>query len=154
MPSHVLDGPGDQTNYKLSPDERFALLVDGPTVDMSIFIRRNPDTGARWSVGNEKSDYLEMWWSAQGDAIFEVTERGLRRYPLSFSQQSISVGRPISLHEPGWLMRTDIADVCVHPDGQRMVILLPEQRMSGDDSPGVVWKTGWFEQIRRLTARD
>jgi hypothetical protein len=65
----------------------------------------------------------------------------------------VEIGRGELRFEPDWLLRPNGRDVDVHPDGQRLLILIPEKASSTTAEPTIVWRTRWFDDLRRVDGR-
>ena len=147
----LLGGASDQGAIRFSPDNRFYLCAEGPTVNADFFIRRYPDTGARWRVQRVNTDVTEFHWAADGRSIYSCSDSGLRNYPVTITGESVVIGQGRLLYELNWLMRADASDVDFHPDGRRALILVPEETPQAQAASRVVWRTGWFDDLRRMT---
>jgi hypothetical protein len=150
----VLGGVGEQSDIRFSPNGRFIVYLDGPgTSNSERYVRRVPDTGVRWLLGSGRKGFTEMYWSADGSAIYELDSEGIQAHPVTIAGEAVLFGEPRFLHSTTWLMRKDAWDTDLHPDGDRLVVLMSEHP-TNDAGSRIVWQTEWFDELRRMTGSD
>ena len=143
-------GAGDQTLSQFSPNGRFIAYEQG--LSGNFFVRRFPDTGARWRIGEPKFEANEVFWSARGDALFELSVAGIRVFPVEMTDDAVAVGRGEFQYEPEMLVRRNAGDADVHPDGKRLLILVPAEMADTETASRIVLRSGWFDDLRRIGA--
>jgi len=145
-------GPGDQSLSRFSPDGKYIVFEQSPTGSGDFFIRHFPDTGALWRVGESGSGANEVSWTADGNALLEFSARGIRVFPVTTTDDAVVVGRGELRYEPDMVIRDDAWDTAVHPDGERVLILVPEQTTNTESASRIVLKSGWFDDLRQVGA--
>jgi hypothetical protein len=151
----VLGGIGDQRAIRFSPNGRFFVYLDGPgTSNSERYVSRVSDTSVRWLLGSGRKGFTEMYWSTDGSAIYELDSEGIQAHPVTISGEAVSFGQPRFLHPTTWLTRKDTWDTDLHPDGDRLVVLISEHPTNEDAGSRIVWQTEWFDELRRMTGSD
>ena len=99
----------------------------------------------------EPRPYDEHHSSADGSAVIVREGRQLKMIRVDTRDGRVVVGFPEILAEHGSLARMEGRDLAIHPDEKRALIRVPESVSSEGPESRIILRTGWFEELERLT---
>ncbi|HVS66735.1 MAG TPA: protein kinase [Thermoanaerobaculia bacterium] len=149
-----VEGPATETEGVFSPDGRFVAYRSHESGTPQVYVRAVEDLG-RWQISNEAG--AQPRWSRDGTELFFRGPAGLMRVEVS-TDGGFRAGRPELLFQgplgpmtgvtvPGY----SFPDYDVGPDGR--FVILPRRSEEEEDAVAIQYVTGWFRELRRLTAQ-
>jgi Tol biopolymer transport system component len=159
------DGKGEAEPYltsqfgevdgSFSPDGRWIAYRSNETGNSEIYVRSTEGPG-KWQISDGGG--WQPHWSGDGRTIFFRNHEGLNAIDVEAVGDEFRTGRPeflfgeifggpAGVRLPGYLFY----DYDVSADGERFVVF-PRPTDQGPNSSAVQVVSGWFEELRRLTA--
>jgi serine/threonine-protein kinase len=128
----------------LSPDGRWIAYVSPRSGRTEIYVRSSTGTGRTWQISNEGG--LEPVWSRNGREIFYRANDTMMVVDVTQSP-TMSFGKPRALFAGSFMFgRTEGQQFDVSPDGQRFLMLKPQQPLAA--TPLNV-RVNWFDDLRQ-----
>jgi Tol biopolymer transport system component len=147
-PTILLDPPGMQTYPEFSPDGRWFAYLSNEDQVWTIFLRRYPDTGAKWTVTGGNVFYM-FDWQEDGSAILVNDDSGTYRVPIRLGEESPHIGKPEPLGPDGLTPRMQVQNLgSFTPDGKKLYTLAPDR--GADEEDRIVLVTGWVKELESL----
>jgi len=134
-----------QTHADFSPDGRWFAYLSNEDQTWAIYLRRYPDTGAKWTVTGGEVFYMYDWLG-DGSGILVHDERGVYRIPVRLDGESPHIGRAEPLLADGLAPSLEVQNMgSFTADGKKLYTVVPDRRE--DEPDRVVLMTGWVEQL-------
>ena len=151
----ILTTPFYESDAVFSPNGRWLAYVSSESERLEVYVRSLEGEG-RWQITDGFG--AQPRWSPTGDELFYRSPEGLMAVPVETGDQEFRAGRgqrlfgeifggPRGVSVPGYLFY----DYDIAPDGSRFVVF-PRQQADEGGSSEVTIVTGWFEELRGLTA--
>jgi Tol biopolymer transport system component len=130
---------------RLSPDERWMVLVSDEAGPDAVYIRPFPNAnGGKWRVSGAGAG-LAPRWRADGKEIFYIDAAGnLMSVPVTLGDQAPEMAFPQVLFKTSGLTRAAYA---VSRDGTRFLMTVPQETRHGEPPLSVV--LNWPTLLRR-----
>ena len=154
-PEPYLKSPFDEGDGHFSPDGRWIAYKSNETGGSEIYVRSTEGPG-KWQISDGGG--WQPMWSGDGKTLFFRSREGLNAIDVAVEGDEFRAGRPeflfgeifggpAGVRLPGYLF----FDYDVSADGQKFVVFPRRtEQDSGSSTFHVV--SGWFEELRRLTA--
>jgi len=128
-PKPYLQTQFDESNGRLSPDERWMAYESDESVQSEIYIRPFPDANAgKWRVSTAGGRF-PLWRSDGKGLVYLGNDRRVMSVALTFTSGSVQVGQPVAMFEPRSLRilsgQTSYIDYAIANDGKRVLIPAP-----------------------------
>ena len=154
-PESYLSSPFDEGDAQFSPDGRWIVYRSNETGGSEIYVRSTQGPG-KWQISDGGG--WQPMWSGDGGTLFFRSREGLNAIEVSAEGEEFRAGRPEFLFGeifggpsgvrlPGYLFY----DYDVSADGERFVVF-PRRTEQDSGSATVHVVSGWFEELKRLTA--
>ena len=154
-PQAYLTSPFDEGDGHFSPDGRWIAYRSNETGDAEIYVRSTQGQG-KWQISDGGG--WQPMWSGDGETLFFRSREGLNAVGVGAVGDEFRAGRPeflfgeifggpAGVRLPGYVFY----DYDVSADGQRFVVF-PRRTEQDAGSATVHVVSGWFEELRRLTA--
>ncbi len=154
-PEPYLTSPFGEVDGSFSPDGRWIAYRSNETGNSEIYVRSTEGSG-KWQISDGGG--WQPRWSGDGGTLFFRNHEGLNAIDVEAVGDEFRTGRPeflfgeifggpAGVRLPGYLFY----DYDVSADGERFVVF---PRRTGEDRnySAVHVVSGWFEELRRLTA--
>ena len=143
-PQPFLQTPFNETGAYFSPDGRWLVYLSDQSGVPEVYVRLFPGPGGEVQVSTDGASGITGW--LDGELFYRAGANAEKMMVVETeTEPTLSVGRPRLLFE-GYYDRTSGS---VAPDGQRFLLLKPEeQQYAGLAQIQVV--LNWFEELRRL----
>ena len=138
--------PYNEYGAVFSPDGRWLAYMSNESGQYEVYVRPFPEGEGRWRVSSDGGVYPR--WSKAANELFYRESGRMMLVPYTVEEDRFLFERARELFElatPGIRLR----DYDVTPDGQRFVVLLPEDT-TGAASTQLVIVLNWFDELRRL----
>ena len=154
-PEPYLKSPFDEGDSHFSPDGRWIAYRSNETGGSEIYVRSTEGPG-KWQISDGGG--WQPMWSGDGKTLFFRSREGLNAIDVAVEGDEFRAGRPeflfgeifggpAGVRLPGYLF----FDYDVSTDGEKFVVFPRRtEQQSGSSTFHVV--SGWFEELRRLTA--
>ena len=154
-PEPYLTSPFGEVDGSFSPDGRWIAYRSNETGNSEIYVRSTEGPG-KWQISDGGG--WQPRWSGDGRTLFFRNHEGLNAIDVEAVGDEFRTGRPeflfgeifggpAGVRLPGYLFY----DYDVSADGERFVVF-PRRTEQGRSSSAVHVVSGWFEELRRLTA--
>ncbi len=147
-PQPLLNGPYDETDAVISPDERWIAYASDETGRFEIYVRPFPNVnGGSWQISDRGG--IEPLWSPDGSELFFRSGAGFFSVSIRSEGAAIARGTPEEMFtgvykdDPGAAPNYDIS-----LDGQRFLVIDESNRSS--EQAVLVAIENWFEELDRL----
>jgi serine/threonine-protein kinase len=132
-----------------SPDGRWIALTSNETGRAEVYVRPFPGPGAKWAVSTG-GGRLPRWSPARPELLFADPDRHIMVADWSIEGDSFHVAKP-HLWSPGQFRpRLGGQSYDLHPDGNRVVLAMPEQNATGTDANRVSVILNFVDELRRV----
>jgi len=154
-PEPFLTSQFGEVDGSFSPDGRWIAYRSNETGNSEIYVRSTEGPG-KWQISDGGG--WQPRWSGDGRTLFFRNHEGLNAIDVEAVGDEFRTGRPeflfgeifggpAGVRLPGYLFY----DYDVSADGERFVVF-PRRTEQGSSSSAVHVVSGWFEELRRLTA--
>jgi serine/threonine-protein kinase len=154
-PEPFLTSQFGEVDGSFSPDGRWIAYRSNETGNSEIYVRSTEGPG-KWQISDGGG--WQPRWSGDGRTLFFRNHEGLNAIDVEAVGDEFRTGRPeflfgeifggpAGVRLPGYLFY----DYDVSADGERFVVF-PRRTERGRSSSAVHVVSGWFEELRRLTA--
>ncbi len=154
-PEPYLSTPFDESDGHFSPDGRWIAYRSNETGGSEIYVRSTEGPG-KWQISDGGG--WQPLWSGDTKTLFYRSREGLNAVPVEARGDEFRAGRPellfgevfggpAGVQVPGYLFY----DYDVSADGEQFVVF-PRRTEEEGGSSSVHVVSGWFEELRRLTA--
>ena len=154
-PEPYLASPFDEGDGYFSPDGRWIVYRSNETGGSEIYVRSTQGPG-KWQISDGGG--WQPVWSGDGRTLFFRSREGLNAVEVEAAGDEFRAGRPeflfgdifggpAGVQVPGYLF----FDYDVSADGKRFVVF-PRRTEQDSGSATVHVVSGWFEELKRLTA--
>jgi serine/threonine-protein kinase len=154
-PEPYLTSQFGEVDGSFSPDGRWIAYRSNQTGNSEIYVRSAEGPG-KWQISDGGG--WQPRWSGDGRTLFFRNHEGLNAIDVEAVGDEFRTGRPeflfgeifggpAGVRLPGYLFY----DYDVNADGERFVVF-PRRTEQGPSSSAVHVVSGWFEELRRLTA--
>jgi serine/threonine-protein kinase len=154
-PEPYLTSQFGEVDGSFSPDGRWIAYRSNETGNSEIYVRSAEGPG-KWQISDGGG--WQPRWSGDGRTLFFRNHEGLNAIDVEAVGDEFRTGRPeflfgeifggpAGVRLPGYLFY----DYDVNADGERFVVF-PRRTEQGPSSSAVHVVSGWFEELRRLTA--
>ncbi len=147
-----LQTPFYKAGATFSPDGKWLAYVSGESGQTEVFVMSYPDQSGKWQISNEGGH--GPIWARNGRELF-YRNGAFYSLPLAASQmmsvditteQGFEIGNPRLLFEGSFLNPSWLANYDVSPDGQRFLMLQPNEQQQMQLNVVL----NWFEELKRL----
>jgi Tol biopolymer transport system component len=150
-----LASPFEEGDAHFSPDGQWIAYRSDETGDSEIYVRSTQGPG-KWQISDGGG--WQPLWSGDGTTLFYRSREGLNAVEVEVEGDEFRAGRPDFLFGeifggpsgvrlPGYIF----FDYDVSADGERFVVF-PRRTEQDAGSANVHVVSGWFEELKRLTA--
>ena len=145
-PVVLVDAPSMQTHADFSPDGQWFAYLSNEDQTWAVYLRRYPDTGAKWTVTSGNVFYM-FDWMGDGSGILVHDEKGVYRIPIRLEGASPHIGKPVELLPAGVAPSLEVQNLgSFTPDGTKLYTVVPDRKDGEEDR--VVLVTGWVDGLR------
>jgi eukaryotic-like serine/threonine-protein kinase len=136
----------NETEARFSPDGRWLVYISDESGRYEIYVQPYPGPGGKWQISTEGG--TEPVWNPNGRELFYRSGDRMMAVDIA-TQPGFAAGKPRMLfegrYEPPPVL---IANYDVSPDGQRFLMLKPnEQAQAAPTQINVV--LNWFEELKQ-----
>jgi hypothetical protein len=119
-PESLVATPFNESDVRLSPDDRWFAYVSDESGRPEIYVRSYPDGASKWQVSIDGGD--QATWRADGKEIFYVSEnRRLMSVDID-ARDGLVIGTPEEIFPLTWA-RAATREYVPSPDGERFLFL-------------------------------
>ena len=144
-PVHLLDSPGSEHDPAISPDGRWLAYASNESGRDELYVVSLPDTKTKYQVTTEGGRHPV--WTRGGRELFYMTNAfAIAAVPVTLGE-SLAFGSPVTLFpqpRPNWGTGADQAFFDVSNDGERIVVVVPENQ----GSQTLIVVTDWQAELR------
>jgi len=143
-PQPFVNSPAIETAPRFSPDGHFIAYASDESGRFEIYVRSYPGPGGKYQISTEGG--MEPVWNPKGRELFYRSGNKMKAVDVT-TQGTFSAGKPRVLFEGSYVPtpRT-FQDYDVSPDGQRFLMLKPEQSQALTQINVVL---NWFEELKQ-----
>ena len=153
MPEPFLKTPADERYPSFSPDGRWMMYTSNESGTFQVYVRAFPDKGGKWQISSDGGTYPN-WSSDRRTIFFRTLDNQIM--VANYTTHSSTQGDTFTAEKPRLWADQRMAEVGaslnydLHPDGKRIVALLPAASPGGSkDSTHVTILFNFFDQLRR-----
>jgi len=132
---------------QFSPDGRWLAYISDESGRSEVYVQPYPGPGGKWQISTEGG--TEPAWNPNGRELFYRSGDKMMSVEITI-QPSFAAGTPRMLYqgryESGPVPTTDYA---VSLDGQRFLMLKPNEQTSSPALTQIVVVQNWFEELKR-----
>jgi serine/threonine-protein kinase len=137
--------PFNEAAPRFSPDGRWLAYVSDESGRFEIYVQAYPGPGGKWQISTD--DGTEPLWNRNGRELFYRSGNKMMAVEIT-TQPSFSAGTPKVLFQGQYqLLSLSTPNYDVSPDGQRFLMLKPDQETQSATQINVV--LNWFEELKR-----
>jgi serine/threonine-protein kinase len=145
-----LQTPSDERNASFAPDGRWLAYASNESGDFQVYVRKFPDTGAKWQISSVGGVY-PMWSRSGRELFFESLDNRIMVAGYTVQGDSFAADKPRLWSEKTLVNTINTSkNVDLASDGKRVVALMqaegPEARQSQHQ---VVFLENFFDELRR-----
>jgi Tol biopolymer transport system component len=149
-PVHLLSSPASEHDPAISPDGRWLAYASNESGRDELYVVSLPDTKTKYQVTTEGGRHPV--WTRGGRELFYMTSAfAVAAVPVT-PGESLAFGSPVTLFpqpRPNWGTGADQALFDVSDDGERVVVVVPENQ----GSQTLVVVTDWLAELKREKSR-
>jgi Tol biopolymer transport system component len=151
QPEPLLVTPANENYPAFSPDGHWMAYASDESGSVQVYVRAFPDTGNRWQISSNGGTYPV--WSPDGRTLFfrspgeQIMTANYRVSGGVFSADKPRVWSEIRLADTGATRNYDL-----HPDGKRVLALLPVEDPAADSGTHVSVMLNLFDELQRRAA--
>ena len=149
-PVAFLNGPANETHATFSPDGRWLMYQSNEGGVAEVYVRPFPGPGGKWQISTGGGLYAA--WSRAGKEIFYQKDDGsiwVTTYVAegnSFRAETPREWSPERMQS----LPTALRAFDLHPDGQRLAVLMAPEEMAAAKRDHLVFILSFFDELRRL----
>ncbi len=149
-PVHLLHTPASENDPQISPDGRWLAYASNESGREEVYVVSLPDAKTKYQVTTEGGRH--PIWTRHGRELFYMTPGfSIAAVPVT-PGESLSFGAPATLFpqpRPNWGTGSDQALFDVSADGNRVVVMVPENQ----GSQTLVVVTDWLAELKGGVSR-
>jgi serine/threonine protein kinase len=143
-PQPFVNSPANETAPRFSPDGHFIAYQSDESGRIEIYVRSYPGPGGKYQISTEGG--MEPVWNPKGRELFYRSGNKMMAVDIS-AQPGFEAGKPKVLFEGPYLPTPlTFPNYDVSPDGQRFLMLKPEQAQAPTQISVVM---NWFEELKQ-----
>ena len=147
---HLLNSPASEHDPAISPDGRWLAYASNESGRDELYVVSLPDTKTKYQVTTEGGRHPV--WTRGGRELFYMTNAfAIAAVPVTLGE-SLAFGSPVTLFpqpRPNWGTGADQAFFDVSDDGERIVVVVPENQ----GSQTLVVVTDWLAELKKGGSR-
>ena len=132
----------------VSPDGRWLAYASGESNRYDIYVQRFPDGGARYPISSGGG--TEPVWARNGRELFYRNGDRMMAVSIDTRGNAPQIGTPMILFQEVFAGGAASAWYDVSPDGQRFLMLKPDDASTSDS---IVVIQDWMEEVEGLVSR-
>jgi serine/threonine-protein kinase len=148
-PEPFLKTPADERYPSFSPDGRWMMYTSSESGTFQVYVRAFPDRGGKWQISSDGGAYPN--WSSDRRTIFfrtldnHIMVASYTAKGDAFTSEKPRLWTDQSIAEVGTARNYDL-----HPDGKRIVALMPVETAEGQKAlHQVTFLMNFFDELRR-----
>jgi serine/threonine-protein kinase len=144
--------PADERYPSFSPDGRWMVYTSNESGTFQIYVRAFPDKGGKWQISNAGGLY-PIWSSDRRTLFFRTLDNQIMTANYTVNGDVFVADKPRLWSETRMAEVGTAVNYDVHPDGKRIVALMPA-RDSGevDSTTHVTILFNLFDELERRAA--
>jgi Tol biopolymer transport system component len=148
-PEPFLKTPADERYPAFSPDGRWLVYTSNESGISQVYVRAFPDQGGKWQISNDGGTYPN-WSSDRRTIFFRTLDNRIMTVDYTSKGDAFTSGKPRlwsneTIAEVGTSRNYDL-----HPDGKRVVALMPVETVGGQKAQHqVTFLLNFFDELRR-----
>ena len=143
-PQPFVNSPANETAPRFSPDGHFIVYESDESGRFEIYVRPYPGPGGEYQISTEGG--MEPVWNPKGRELFYRSGNKMMAVNVT-TQGTFSAGKPRVLFEGSYVPTPrSFPDYDVSPDGQRFLLLRPEQAQAPTQ---ISVALNWFEELKQ-----
>jgi serine/threonine protein kinase len=135
-PASLLAGPYNLEQAQFSPDGRFIAYRSRESGSWEVFVQPFPANGKKWQISN--SGGMEPQWRGDGKELFYYSGSALMSVDIRVNGSELDAAVPKTLYSIRLAGQSRQRWV-VTKDGQRFLVLVPEERKAGPFTVVLNW---------------
>jgi Tol biopolymer transport system component/predicted Ser/Thr protein kinase len=140
-----LQTPFNESAPRFSPNGRWLAYVSDESGRYEIYVQPYPGPGGKWQISTEGG--TEPVWNRNGRELFYRSGDKMIAVDIA-TEPGFTAGKPRILFEGRYeLAPIPIANYDVSPDGQRFLMLKPNEQETAPTQINVV--LNWFEELKQ-----
>jgi serine/threonine protein kinase/Tol biopolymer transport system component len=140
-----LQTPFNEGAARFSPDGRWVAYVSDESGGFEVYVQPYPGPGGKWQISTEGG--TEPVWNPNGRELFYRSGNKMMAVDIA-TQPSFTAGKPRMLFDRRYESPPfPIANYDVSPDGQRFLMLKPNEQETAPTQINVV--LNWFEELKQ-----
>jgi serine/threonine protein kinase/Tol biopolymer transport system component len=143
----LLQTPLDEAVARFSPDGHWLAYISNESGRYEVYVQAYPGPGGKYQISTDGG--TEPVWNPKGRELFYRNGNKMMAVEIT-SQPTFKAGAPRMLFEgqfePGPFQ---IANYDVSPDGQRFLMIKPDEQSSSSSPTQIVVVQNWFEELKQ-----
>jgi serine/threonine protein kinase len=139
--------PANEGGPHFSPDGHFIAYVSDESGRWEVYVQPYPGPGGKWQISTDGG--TEPMWNPNGRELFYRNGDKMMAVDIT-TQPGFSTGKPHTLFEgPYQLSLSPIAAYDVSANGQRFLMIKPNEQTSSSAPTQIVVVQNWFEELKQ-----
>jgi len=139
--------PFNESAPRFSPDGRWLAYVSDESGRYEVYVQPFPGPGGKWQISTEGG--TEPVWNPNGRELLYRSGEKMMAVDIA-TRPSLTVAKPRILFEGPYLATPLTSpNYDVSPDGQRFLMLKPDEQTSSSAATQIVVVQNWFEELKR-----
>jgi eukaryotic-like serine/threonine-protein kinase len=139
--------PANEGGPRFSPDGRWMAYASDESGPWEVYVQPYPGPGGKWQISTGSG--TEPVWNPNGKELFYRSGDKMMAVDIA-TQPGFSTGNPHTLFEgPYQLSLSPIAAYDVSADGQRFLMVKPDEQISSTSLTQIVVVLNWFEELKQ-----
>jgi Tol biopolymer transport system component/predicted Ser/Thr protein kinase len=139
--------PFNEGGPRFSPDGHWIAYISDESGQYEVYVQPYPGPGGKYQISTEGGS--EPVWNPNGRGLFYRSGDKMMAVDIA-TQPSFAAGKPRMLFEGRYeLSPYPVPNYDVSPDGQRFLMLKPDEQTSSSSVTQIVVVQNWFEELKR-----
>jgi Tol biopolymer transport system component len=151
-PQPYLETPFMERDAKFSPDGRWLAYVSDESGRFEVYVRSFEKGEGTWQVSTEGG--LHPTWSRNSPELFFRNGDTMMVVDYSVTDEAFRAAPPRELFTVPTLDDLTHSTYDVTADGERFIVLLPEEHDASSAADHAILVLNWFDEVRRLGPKN